>query len=224
LPADDEPAAAATRPGSALAEAEEVERSGRVVAAERQTLFSDAVIAIAITLLALDLPDLEGRTNADLLHAAFHDRGSYLAFLISFVVIWGHWAGHHRTFRYVTEFDGRLSVLNTLWLFTQVITPYATTVISGDDAFQVRFGFYALVQAAASLLFAAMLLHLRRAGLFRSGTPMRAFDRGLVRTWSLAAGFLLSIPLSFLTEYSWVTWIALPVLTGRVVDLIRRRR
>jgi uncharacterized membrane protein len=208
----------------AAAEAAEVEREGLAIAAERQTLFSDAVIAIAITLLALELPAPEGTTNAELFHSALGYRVEYLAFLISFAVIWAHWSAHHRTFRYVTGFDRRLGTLNTAWLFTQVITPFATKVISGDGAFQVRFGFYAVVQAASSILFALMVIHIRRAGLYRPGTPMAAFDDGLSRSWAFVAAFLLSIPLSLLTDYSWVCWIVVPVLGYRIPGLLRRRR
>lgn len=207
-----------------VAEAVEVEREGRAIAAERQTLFSDAVVAIAITLLALELPTPEGTTNAELLHSALADRGDYLAFLISFVVIWAHWSAHHRTFRYVTGFDRTLGTLNTVWLLTQVITPFATKVIGGDGAFQVRFGFYALIQAASNIVFALMVLHIRRAGLYRRGAPLPELGDGLIRSWSFVAAFLVSIPLSLLTGYSWVCWIVVPMLGRRVPALLRRRR
>lgn len=220
MPTDEQLGAVAV----AATEEVDVEREGRVLAAERQTLFTDAVIAIAITLLALELPTPEGRTNADLLHSAVADRGEYLAFLISFVVIWGHWSGHHRTFRYVTHFDAKLGLLNAAWLLMQVITPFATKVINGDEAFQARFGFYALVQAAASVIFALMMLHVRRAGLYRPGTPQGVFRNGLARSWLLAGAFLVSIPVSLLTEYSWVCWIVVPVLGGRIPHLLRRSR
>ena len=209
----------------AAAETVQVEREGLAIAAERQTLFSDAVIAIAITLLALELPVPEGSTNAELLRSAVADRGEYLAFLISFVVIWAHWSAHHRTFRYVTGFDRTLGTLNGVWLLTQVITPFATKVISGEGAFQARFGFYAAVQAASDILFALMVVYIRRrAGLYRPGTPLPVLGEIQIRSWSLAAGFLVSIPLSLLTEYSWVCWILVPMFGQRIAGLLRRRR
>jgi uncharacterized membrane protein len=205
----------------------EVVREGRVIAAERQTLFSDAVIAIAITLLALELPVPEGVTNAQLWDAARENRPEYIAFLISFVVIWAHWAGHHRIFRYVTSFDPRLGRLNILWLLLQVLTPFASKVISGDDAYQARFGFYALIQALASLIFMAMIWWIRRAKLYRPGTPMHEFDAQIFVSASLVVAFLISIPLSFVTENSWVAWIVVPMLRGflvRIRGISRRRR
>lgn len=217
---------AENQPGTEVTEEEvrEVVREGRAVSAERQTLFSDAVIAIAITLLALELPTPEGTTNSELWHSAVADHAEYLAFLLSFLVIWAHWAGHHRVFRYIQGFDTRLGTLNSIWLFLQVITPFATKVISGDGAFQARFGFYALIQAVSSIVFAAMIVHIRSAGLYKRATPTEVFAGGVTRSWILATGFLVSIPLSFVTHYSWVAWILVPLLGGQALRLRDRGR
>jgi uncharacterized membrane protein len=178
----------------------------RAVAGERQTLFTDAVIAIAITLLALELPVPEGETNTELLHSAWADRPEYMAFLISFVVIYAHWSGHHRMFRYVDGFDTRLGQLNIIWLFMQVITPFATKVIAGDHAFEVRFGFYALVQAVACFVFMLMMRHVDRAGLARPGTPDGLFRQSSLRSVALAVVFVISIPVALLTHWAYLVW------------------
>lgn len=91
------------------------------VAAERLTFFG-AVVAIALTLLALDLPVPEGSTNAQLWRSASAHREGYLAFMISFVVIAAHWLAHHRVFRYVTAWNSRLTGLTVYWLLMLVIT------------------------------------------------------------------------------------------------------
>lgn len=54
-------------------------------AAERLAFFSDAVVAIAITLLAIDLPVPTGDSTPEFLAALRADPLDYLAFLISFV-------------------------------------------------------------------------------------------------------------------------------------------
>ena len=63
---------------------DDVETDAR--AAERLTFFSDAVVAIAMTLLAIDLPVPEGGTVTAFWDSVRHDDGHYLAFLVSFVV------------------------------------------------------------------------------------------------------------------------------------------
>lgn len=198
----------------------------RAIAAERLTFFADAVIAIAITLLALELPDLPDPvgSNADLLRAVSADRGVFIAFLISFYVIGMHWSSHHRVFRYVTRLGGRLSVLSMLWLLMQVITPYATKVLSGDGAFQFRFVLYAGVQALSGLLFVLMVREIQAHHLYRADTPAELFRNAYFGSGSLAAGFLLSIPLSFVSQsLAYDAWIVVPVGTA-LVRRVRKRR
>jgi uncharacterized membrane protein len=192
----------------------------RAIAAERLTFFADAVVAIAVTLLALDLPVPTGDTNGAMLRSALDHRDGYLAFGISFLVIASHWRAHHRVFRYVERLDTRLTTLTLAWLFTLVVTPFATRVITGNGAFQVRFGFYSIVQVAALVLFALMSRRIERQNFFRPGTPPTIHMHTFVRTAGLISGFLLSIPVSFVTSYSYVCWIAAPILAG----FIRRRQ
>jgi uncharacterized membrane protein len=196
----------------------------RAVAAERLTFFADAVIAIAITLLALDLPVPEGRTNHEVLHEVAVHRGEYISFLISFFVIGRFWTVHHRVFRFVNRLDGRLSAFSLLWLMMMVITPFATRVLSEDGAFQFRFILYASVQATACILFALMVREITVHRLYRPDTPLTTWPNAYFGTLSFAAAFLLSIPVSFLApDYSYTCWIFIPVLLGLGRRFWRRR-
>ncbi|HEY3752038.1 MAG TPA: TMEM175 family protein [Pseudonocardiaceae bacterium] len=192
----------------------------RAVAVERLTFFADAVIAIAITLLALDLPLPHGTTNAEFWRSVLDQRDSYLAFAISFYVISAHWQGHHRVFRYVTYLDGRLTGLTLGWLFTQVVIPFATRVIVGDGAFQSRFGFYAVVQLASFAMFTLIMREVETHRLYRADTPVNLFRHAYLQETGMAAGFLISIPVSFFTGWAYVCWVAGPL----VASVIRRVR
>jgi uncharacterized membrane protein len=194
----------------------------RAIAAERLTFFVDAVIAIALTLLALDLTPPGGDTNAEVLRSFVDHYGEYEAFLISFLVIAAHWNSHHRVFRYVTHLDGRLTSLTLLWLLMQVVTPFATRVITAGGADQARYGFYATVQILADVLFLLMVWEIHRHGMHRDDTPRTMFTHTYVRVVSIAAGFAISIPLSFVTRYSYALWIVAPVLVGLVQRASRR--
>jgi hypothetical protein len=133
-------------------------------AAERVVFFSDAVVAIAITLLALALPVPRGfpsMTNSQLLDALREDRAGYIAFLVSFLVIGNHWSVHRQIFRYVNRVNRKIGLLNMGWLLMMIVTPFATRMLSGSGAFGVRFTLYALVQVIAS----ACLLHRGVPGL-----------------------------------------------------------
>jgi uncharacterized membrane protein len=201
---------------------EEIDRAGEVLGNERLMLFTDAVIAIAITLLALDLKAPAATENADFWHEVVRDQSEYWAFLISFLVIWAHWGGHRRVFSTVTRFDKRLSYLNGVWLLLIVIMPFATKVLNGDGAFQSRFGLYAAIQTVTSLVFMAMAWHVRRAGLYRDGVPPERFTGTVIRSAVLAVAFAVSIPISFATHWAYACWAVAPLATGVVLRLRKR--
>lgn len=101
----------------------------REVGFERVIFFSDAVVAIAITLLALELK-LHVPANH---HITFHDLlapwKSYLAFVLSFINIAGFWRTHHYMFTHIHRLDERLMTLNTFWLFFIITLPFATSLV-----------------------------------------------------------------------------------------------
>ncbi|WP_169630221.1 TMEM175 family protein [Flavobacterium humi] len=97
---------------------------------ERVLFFSDAVVAIAITLLALDLkidiPAGQPFNFTDLIRP-WH---KYLAFVLSFINILGFWNTHHQLFTYIKKMDGRLIWYNHAWLFFIVVLPFSTSILS----------------------------------------------------------------------------------------------
>ena len=72
---------------------------------DRLTIFSDTVVAIAITLLAIDLPVPVGSTVSEFWTSVRHNSGHYAAFVISFVAIAASWNHHHDMFRYAEKMD-----------------------------------------------------------------------------------------------------------------------
>jgi uncharacterized membrane protein len=147
------------------------ERVGRAGSVERLTAFSDGVVAIAITLLALELPVPQGHANAEVLHQIAEYRPEYFTFLISFAVVGGQWFGHHRLFDHVARTGGRLATWNMLWLLTIVVTPFATRMLTADGAFELRFTVYAAVQALCGLFLGLMLWDIVRHDLQTADTP-----------------------------------------------------
>ena len=98
---------------------------------ERLIFFSDAVFAIAITLLVIDirLPDTDNiLDNAQLTAQLLGMWQQYLGYIISFLVIGTFWTAHHRKFRYIKRYDYRLLFLNLLMLM--VIEIFYTVHVS----------------------------------------------------------------------------------------------
>jgi uncharacterized membrane protein len=202
----------------------EVEEEGNKIATERLVFFSDAVIAIAITLLALELPIPQGHTTAKAWESFRGDFGDYLAFLISFVVIANAWFSHHWLYRYVQRVHRRVAGINMLWLLTIIVTPFATRVLVGDEtAFPMAFTLYAGIQAAAQLTFVAMILTIRRDHLTAAEVPPGAFNRGITRSLAMAIVFVISIPLAYRSHWAFALWAANGSI-GRVIGYALTRK
>jgi uncharacterized membrane protein len=180
---------------------------------DRVLFFSDAVFAIAITLLAFDLP----KRN---LH---HWGNALLGFAISFAVIGLFWLGHHAIFRYITALDRRLITINLIFLGFIALLPYPTRLLSlhrGGLANPAPVVFYAACSAAAGLAEGAIWLYATRQG---SGLadPSAAGVRlhFALRILRAPAVFLISIPIAFvapkITPYFWILIFVIGVVINR---------
>ena len=98
----------------------------RLADTDRIEGFSDAVFAIAITLLVLDLAIPQpGAFAADLVS----DWPSYLAYLTAFVTIAGVWVHHHTVFTRVVRAEPVVVILNVLVLLGVSLIPWPTRLI-----------------------------------------------------------------------------------------------
>jgi uncharacterized membrane protein len=95
----------------------------------RLETFSDGVIAIAITLLILEI-DVPEDTHGELWAALLRQWPSYLAYLISFTVIGIIWVNHHGILGLVRTVDRPLLYLNLLLLLAVAGIPFPTALVA----------------------------------------------------------------------------------------------
>jgi len=189
---------------------------------DRVLFFSDAVFAIAITLLVVDLrvPEVVEDTAQELSRAT--DR--IVSFVISFLVIGLFWMGHHRLFRYVTALDRLLIFLNLLFLGTIAFLPYPTALLfAGNTHEPAAPVFYAACVASAGVAELAVWLYAAHAkGLVPASVPpaVRRYELGQLLPTPIVFG--LSIPVAFIAPgVAPFTWILL-VPIGRILPRIMR--
>jgi predicted transposase YbfD/YdcC len=102
---------------------------------ERVAFFSDAVFAIAITLLVIEITVPEGDlTGAQLTHELGRLGPKFFSFGLSFWVIGRFWIGHHLTFQYLRRWDLPMLWINLFWLACIVILPFPTAVLGNHIA------------------------------------------------------------------------------------------
>ena len=128
-------------------------RSQNRLAMERLIFFSDAVFAIAITILVLDirLPASAGAADSrELFLSLVTLWPKYLAYLISFWAIGLSWISHHRKFLYIQRVDYQLLIMNLIMLMMIAFIPFPTAIMSENVSFTAT-AFYAFTMVLASL-------------------------------------------------------------------------
>ncbi len=129
----------------------------------RVEAFSDGIIAIAATLLVIELrpPD----PGADVWHGLAEELPSFAAFVVSFLTILIFWVNHHALFHLVRAVDRPLLFLNGLLLLAISSISFPTAVLGRalqggvDDAAAAMF--YAAVLAVTSAVFTVLWAYLR---------------------------------------------------------------
>jgi uncharacterized membrane protein len=91
---------------------------------DRLVLFTDAVVAIAITLLILPLVDLVNEPVEHPSQVITEHWDQIGGFVLSFAVIARFWLTHHRTFQHVRYYTPALVMWNILWVFTSKRTTW----------------------------------------------------------------------------------------------------
>lgn len=122
---------------------------------ERLVFFSDAVFAIAITLLVIEIhaPHLAyAASEADHLRALAALVPSIVGFLTSFFVIGAFWAGHHRAFALARRWDDRLVAPNLQLLFAVAAMPFVTAYMSANGTAHLPVALYCLWMIVTGLL------------------------------------------------------------------------
>ena len=194
---------------------------------ERLVYFSDAVFAIAITLLALEirLPEMHEPTTRELRRALLDLLPQFYSFAISFWIIGVYWLAHHRIFRYVMAYDRRLMVINLLFLMWIVLIPFSASLLGG----------YASYQLAEVIYFSHMIITSLSMALFwwYATSDRKLVDPDIdpaliaynyVRISSLPVVFVLAIIVSFYSTAAAGYTVLLLFFVRPITNLYARRR
>ena len=196
-----------------LARAEEVEY-------DRVLFFSDAIFAIAITLLVVDLqvPDVPDLQSGQQLGGSLPQ---IAGFALSFAVIGLFWIAHHGLFRHIKGFNRTLIMLNLLFLGCVAFLPYPTSLVSAAGDQVPATLFYAASIIAAGLAETAVWLyaiHIRELAL--PGVPPVVHRWVLLRILMTPVVFLVSVPVAIvrpdLAKYLWLLLIPVGMVLRRL--------
>ncbi|MEU0879326.1 TMEM175 family protein [Lentzea sp. NPDC005914] len=177
---------------------------------DRLVLFTDAVAAIAITLLVLPLVEIISEPGAE--HPAeivSHHWPQIFSFLLSFAVIAQLWMAHHRIFQNVVEYTQPLLLLNMLWVLTIVVLPFPTGLVGeyGADRFTQFFYVGTILVSSALLSAMALLAHRHELTL-----------RVVVSCVAAPVLLLIALALVPLINYWGLLLMLLQTVTSRLIE------
>jgi uncharacterized membrane protein len=144
-----------------------VSAPGPTLTTQRLEALSDGVIAIAATLLVLEIGRAEVHGDDNLFDVIVRGWPSYLAYIVSFIVIGLIWVAHHSMFERICSVDRPLLFLNLALLLGIGFIPWPTSVLADfirDGGFNasVATALYSFTMTLIGIVFVGMWAHLVR--------------------------------------------------------------
>jgi uncharacterized membrane protein len=191
----------------------------------RTEAFSDGVIAVAITLLVLDIhvPNV----NPDLLQALLKQWPVYLGYVTSFLVITIFWANHHNMFRHIYQVDYPLLLINALFLMCIAFIPFVTSLLTKYITSPTEQHTAAIVYGATLLLNGILFNTIWWYAVWKRRLIRRDLDAQAVQR--ITRGYLFGLPFYALSivlslinvELSLAFYILIDLLYGLPIRFLR---
>lgn len=172
---------------------------------EKLDAFTDAVVAIIITLMVLEikLPQV----TADNLWEVLRHIAIYA---LSFVVIGITWLNYNTFFKYVDKITTRIIWLNLSFLFMLSLVPLPTQALG--EAFFVKEShmFYGIILALVATSYSLMYKSASHYLTHLSKAEIKIINR---KNWMAVGCYVLSVPLSLVSIYlSTAIFIIMPAI------------
>jgi len=192
----------------------------------RVAYFTDAVYAIALTLLVLDLrlPRMTGDSDsASSMLAALNDLiPKFVSFGVAFVLLARYWMANHSFFTRIGRVDRRYIGISMFYLAGVAFLPFPTSLVGEFEANPISGVMFALTLAAVSGLGTMLMWHAHSAGLWREQMSEEVHRWQIIGSLVPFAMFLATIPLAFVnTTVMLLSWLVIGPVLGHLVG--RRR-
>jgi TMEM175 potassium channel family protein len=175
------------------------ERNGRTeLGSERLEAFSDAVFAVIITIMALELRAPEGHTLA---HVRDDLLPGLVAYVLSFSLLGIYWNNHHHLLRAAERINGSVMWTNLFLLFWLSLIPVLTEWVREEYEYPLPAAAYGVVLLASGFAYSLLVRALIRAN-GRDSAVARAIGSDVKGNLSLVI-YAAAIPLAFVSP-----WIA----------------
>ena len=168
----------------------------------RLEAFSDGVLAVAITLLVLDIRVPEVTNSSTLAHRLLDQWPSYAAYGVSFITIGIIWVNHHWMISRLARSDRTILLLNLLLLLFIGLLPFGTSLMAeylrAEQGQSLAAAIYSGLLLLMSIAFATLNRHIlfRKAHLLNEEIPEARRRQILVRSVLGLLPYLLATALA----------------------------
>jgi uncharacterized membrane protein len=196
---------------------------------ERIAFFSDAVFAIAITLIIIDIHPpivLQGYTSAMVWQKLGEKIPQFFGLVVSFWLIGSAWLRHHQLFGSIDKYDIKFMIINLWLLFTIILFPFSTSFLFNSlfDSIvtKLQVFFYLAVPLASNFILYIM------CGLVNSkhleGPADSAFHKALFEQKFMVISFLLALTWMLILPLKYHPFGYIFLGLGPLISIIYRKR
>jgi uncharacterized membrane protein len=191
----------------------------------RLETFCDAVIAIAITLLILEIkvPHIESIGHGGLLHALAHHWPSWVAFVLSFGSILVAWWNHHNTFNHLNKTAALFQYANGFFLLTIVVIPFPTALMAeyiNTEHANVAVLAYCVVSLVHNISWLALFQSIQKKNLAKNDASRKKIVEGKQYTTYGFFVYLLICVIAYwfpitalvLINVTWIMWVVVGIM------------
>lgn len=185
------------------------ERNGRIeLGSGRLEAFSDAVFAVIITIMALELRAPQGHTLADVRDDLLP---GLVVYVLSFALVGIYWNNHHHLLRAADRISGAVMWTNLFLLFWLSLIPVLTEWLRDEYKYPLPAATYGVVLLASGFAYRLLIRSLIRAN-GRDSAVARAIGSDVKGNISLVV-YAAAIPLAFVSPWiSYALYVAVALL------------
>jgi uncharacterized membrane protein len=193
---------------------------------DRLLALTDGVVAIALTLLVLQLQvpaakDFDVNSAGQLWHALGVDGGELTSYLVAFVVIAQFWLVHHRVLRTMRGHSEGLAWRNFAFLLTLTLMPFTSDLLGRFSDNPLAVTIFAVNLVAISLTTQWIYIYADRHNLLDEERRSRYEEvvgrvRSLLTVGVVSLAVIMAWTETRLARYVWLLFLVVPLVGSRI--------
>lgn len=173
---------------------------------------SDGIVAVALTVLVLPLVDIPAPEGAESPFTVITENADQIAaYVLTFVIVFMLWFGHHRVFENFRAIDERILWLNVLWLATIAFIPWPSRMLDVGNRGAEAVWLYCATMFVNTLVLHAIYSRGRRFPDMLEDPEVSRSRFSISAAFATLFGALTVIALFAPYVAMWLLWLAIPL-------------